>query len=160
MSILWKLGGAAIVLGVLWAAYGSWHHSVYNAGKAEVQAAWDKDKAGRQAIVDAAVKQQQERDDAIIQANAKDLDKYRAVVADAASAGLALARRLRDAERRQHAAESALSEINSRPGAAAPGADSGDGPLTIAVGAALAECTDNAAQLNALSAEVRRNQPP
>lgn len=42
----WKpLAGAIVLVGILWAV----HHHGYNAGKATVQAAWDKDKSARAA---------------------------------------------------------------------------------------------------------------
>lgn len=93
----WKpLAGAAIVLLALWAV----HHHGYNAGKATVQAAWDKDRAAR-AEADARVMQAQAELEAANRARNEVIereykDKLAAIAADRDS----IAGRVREYESR------------------------------------------------------------
>jgi hypothetical protein len=167
LGLLWgstggRIASVLVLLGAVSLGYGLWHHRVYTQGYAAggdaVQARWDAVRAQQQAAVDAKLKEQQEKTDAIVQANVDTLADYEARVEVADATGRALARQLRDAEARYRAAlAGAVSPVPGGPGAAAPGAAGGDDPFTAALGAVFTECVNNSAQLDALIAEVNRN---
>src|SRR5277367_1670570 len=135
------------------------YRTVYNSGKQagmeQVQTAWDQDKEAIQKVTDAAIaKATKDRDDAL-EANEGIKNDYEAQLLTARANATAISNQLRNYQARHTSSFDQLPETSS--GLGAPAASTGQGlaKLDDALGAALTECKDNAAQLNALIAEIK-----
>jgi DNA-binding LytR/AlgR family response regulator len=134
----------------------------YDAGKKSgsdvVQKLWDANKAQIQATADAAIANVTKERDAALQANEVAQNGYQVQLSAANASAADFARRLRNAEASIAASSRAMSKVGSGQQSTTTGTQSGDVVLTNALGSALAECSANAAQLNALIAEVKPQQ--
>lgn len=127
----------------------------YAAGAAAVQVKWDVDKAAIMAAAAAAIlKAQQDRDEAL-QANQVIHDTYEAELLAAHTSANSLAQRLREYAANATANSGRVPQADRGPGSPAAGTPSGDDRLTELLGAAFAECTQNADQLDALIAQLK-----
>lgn len=154
-----KLIAGAVIIAVL-IGLGFWgYHNIYQTGKAagaaEVQTAWDADKAAIQKATDAAIAQATAQRDMALQANEVIHAQYANELAAAAATGLQLAQRLRDAESRAATDRGPVSKTDRGPRPSAAGEASSMGAINEALGSVLTECADNRAQLNALIGEIK-----
>jgi hypothetical protein len=146
---------AALALGAA-LAYGCYHVADLKgkAAVASLQHAWDVDKASIQKVTDDAIaKATQERDTAL-QANEVISNDYQSQLSSARALSLSLAQQLRSYASRA-TNSGAVPKAGGGQGTAPTSSQSGDVVLTNALGAALAECSANAAQLDALIVELK-----
>jgi len=155
-----KLGIIAVIVIALalggYLGYRSAYDSGLTAGKAEIQAAWDTDKAKIQAVTDAAIAQATKDKEDAIAANEAIQNDYQTQLSAARTLSDALAQRLRSYTASHPANSGAVSKAGSGSEPAATSSQAGDVILTNALGAALAECSANTAQLDALIVEIKR----
>jgi hypothetical protein len=149
--------GVGVILLALagYLGYRSAYDSGLMAGKAEVQTLWDADKAAIQRVADAAIAQAtKERDDALT-ANEVAQNGYQTQLSAANASAADFAKRLRYTEALIATRSSAVPKAGSGQQPTATSTQSGDVSLTNALGAALAECSANVAQLDALIIEIK-----
>jgi len=131
------------------------YDSGQTAGRAEIQTQWDANRAKIQAVTDAAIATAtKQRDDAFI-ANEVAQHGYQEQLSAINATAADFARRLRYAEARIATHSDPLPKTSGGQQPAATGAQAGDVNLTNAIGAALAECSANTAQLDALIVELK-----
>ena len=160
MSLEYKLIGGAILFLILGGAIYFGLRSVYSAGvtdgKAVVQIAWDTDRAGIQKVTDVAIAQATAQRDMALQANEVIANDYQTKLSSANASAADLLGRVRAYEARAAANSSFVQKAGGEPatapaGQVAPSKDSLD-QFLLAYDAA---CQSDAAQLNALIAEIR-----
>lgn len=126
-----------------------------NAGASRVQTQWDEDKSAIQKVTDAAIATATKQRDDALQANEVAQNGYQIQLSAANSSAADFAKRLRSAEARIAANSSAVSKAGSGQQPSSASSQAGDVGLTNALGAALAECSSNSAQLDALIVELK-----
>jgi len=144
----------AILAGLWW--YGEHRYTLgLNAGKAEVQSAWDTDKANIQKVTDAAIADANAKKEMAEKANEDITRDYEAKLSANRASSDALAASLRDTRTRLAASLGALSKAANNPGASTGSAPPGVGSLDAATAAALTECQAVRAGYIALIAQVK-----
>lgn len=106
-------------------------------------------------MTDAAIATATKQRDDALQANEVAQNGYQIQLSAANSSAADFAKRLRSAEARIAANSSAVSKDGSGQQPSTASSQAGDVGLTNALGAALAECSSNAAQLDALIVELK-----
>jgi hypothetical protein len=150
-----KLAAALALLAAIGWGVVADYHAGKKAGSDAVQAAWDKDKASIQAVADAAIATATKERDAALEANEAVSNDYQTQLSAARALSGSLAAKLRDYAARTSASGGGVSKAGSGQGTAGTSTPSGDAGLTNALGAALAECSANTAQLDALIVEIK-----
>jgi hypothetical protein len=154
--LLAYLVGAAAVLGaVLWL-----EHAVYAAGDKNganrVQVAWDQDKADIARVTTSAIAQATAQRDMALQANEAIHNDYQTQLLAARDLSQQLSQRLRDATDRLATRGGALSKASGGQSATATSAESAaEAGIYERLAAYDAACQNDAAQLNALIAELK-----
>jgi hypothetical protein len=143
---------AALVLAVCTGLYGA--HVGHKAGAAEVQVLWDADKASIAKTAADALAAEQAKTIAALNANQGIINDYDAKLSAAGASNSDLALRLRHALGAP-ASCSSVPEAPGVPGTAPAGSPSGAGSVADAVAAAITESELNAAQLDALIAQIK-----
>ena len=143
---------AALVLAVCTGLYGV--HVGHKAGAAEVQVLWDADKASVAKTAADALAAEQAKTIAALNANEGIINVYDAKLSAAAAANGDLSDRLRRALSAT-ASCCPLQPPSDQPGTAPAGSPSGTGSVADAVAAAITESELNAAQLDALIAQIK-----
>ena len=144
----------ALLAAFAWGAYAD-YSAGRKAGSDAIQAAWDKDKAAIQATADAAIATATRERDTALQANEAISNDYQIQLSASRANSVELAKRLLKYASAAAARGGGVPEAGDRQGTAATGTPAGDGGLTNALGAALAECSANTAQLDALIVELK-----
>lgn len=148
-----------LIIAILVAGVCGWGcRAIYNAGvtsgRSRVQARWDADKLATQKLV---AEQQQVADEklaAAVKLNQEILDAYSAKMADVQADADDYARRLRNAQGELATNAGTLPRVAGGFAAAVATPPPSEGRLDAAVGARLAECDANEAQLTALEGEL------
>lgn len=156
MIKLYAYAAGAIALVAL-SAFG--YHAIYSSGKtageALIQTQWDANKEAIQKTTDAAIAQAIKARDDALQANEGVKNDYEAQLLAANANAAVFAQRLRNYQAHPSTDRGTVPKAGSGPAAPATGASGGDGTLTNALGDALAECSANTAQLDALIIELK-----
>jgi hypothetical protein len=156
VKIIAALGLLIAILGGLW-WYGEHRYNLgLAAGKAEIQTAWDVDKANIQKVTDAAIAQANAQKDAALQANEVIANGYAAKLSAAQSSVSTLASQLRDTRTRLAAHQRSLPQAPNNPGAPTGTATSSPGLLDVAIANTVSECAAVRAGYEALIAEITR----
>lgn len=153
-KILAVLVGLGLAAGAGVFAYSRIFDSGLTAGRAEVQAKWDKDRLRMQKLIDAAAAENAKNHEVAAVRDQEAEDAYNSVVQGTAAVAAAYARSLHDYENRLAASSNAVSI--SRYFAKSPTAAdvSGPRPIDAAIGARLAECDQHEAAYQALISEL------
>jgi hypothetical protein len=163
IRILLLVVGAGALIGFGAFGYRAIYDAGLTAGRAEIQAKWDADRLETQKLADAAEAKNAADLAATLKLDQETIDGFKAEAAAAAAHAADYARRLHDAENRLRAGGSSLPQGRGQPGVAQPPQAPSQGRFDAAVGARLAECDANEAQLSALQAEllpqIARNLP-
>jgi hypothetical protein len=149
----------ALVLLLGLVGFGFWgYRSAYGsgqtAGKAEVQGAWDRDKAAIQALTTDAIAQAMKDKDAALIANEGVRHDLQTQVDSARAIAGNLAQRLRIATARSASNSGPVSQAGPRQGAATTVPASSNDAITVAIANALTECAVNADNHDALIKEL------
>lgn len=159
-KLIAALLGIVIFLGALFFGFRAVYDAGDNAGASRVQLLWDDDKANIQKVTDAALANVTKERDAALATNEAAQNAYQTQLSAATASAADFASRLRSAEARIAANRSSVPKSGSGSEPTPASAQSGDVVLTNAIGSALAECSANAAQLNALIAEIKPQITP
>jgi hypothetical protein len=143
--------GAGLVVGAI--LLGVIYHRGYVAGSAKVQARFTEYVSLSDAALSRAQAEAASRENAARENNAKVITDYERRLTDSRVYSSGLASRLR--EYIAKANSSPVSENPDQPGTIGPGAPGGIEQITVVIGDAFGECRANAAQLDALIAEIR-----
>jgi hypothetical protein len=155
--------GLVILIAVLglvgWGLKAS-YDSGETSGKAQVQTAWDTDKAKIQAVTDAAIAKATKDKETAIATNEGVINELQAQLSTASASANTYASQLRDTRTRLAASLSALSQARNNPVTSAAPAAPGVGQLDAATGAALSECYAVRASYSALIKELSPQLAP
>ena len=146
--------GVIVLIAAAFWGYQTIYSEGKKAGAATVQSAWDTDKAAIAAQTAQAIAQATKQRDDALEANEAIHNDYQAQLSAATASAQSLAQRLRDTQARLAASSSTMPKAGGGQSTAGAGPASSDAGLTGAVAAVFQECTDNAAQLDALIAEI------
>ena len=147
------IAGALILLALVGGVWGYGHVRYVageNAGKAEVQALWEIDKAAIAKLADEAKAEAIATEDAAQRRNQGVIDDYQTALSNARASASALTASLRDARARLTTNSRAVSQTPNNPGAAPGAAAPGVGQADVLLGDALAECAATRAGYAAL----------
>jgi len=125
------------------------------AGENAIQTLWDKDRASIQTTADLAIATATKQRDDALEANEVAQNVYQTEISAVNANAADFARRLRSAESRLAAGGGTVPKAGSGQQSVAAGSQAGDVSLTNALGSALAECSANTAQLDALIIEIK-----
>jgi hypothetical protein len=149
------LAVAVILIGGGWWLYHSAYSEGQTAGKAEIQSAWDLDKAAIQAAADKAVADATKARDDALEANGVIQNDYQAQLSAADARATVLAGRLRDYQARIAAGSSGVPKAGGGQGTTATSPESAqEAGIYERLASYDAACQSDAAQLNALIAEL------
>jgi hypothetical protein len=154
-KLLGFIVGAVLLLAAVFFGFRAVYDAGDKSGAARIQLQWDQDKADIQRLSDAAIANVTKERDAALQANEVAQNGYQAELSAANASAADFARRLRSAEARLAASSGSVPQASGGQQSADPSSQAGDVRLTNALGAALAECSENAAQLDALIVELK-----
>jgi hypothetical protein len=144
---------AALLIGGWWLDEHA-YHSGLTAGKAEVQTAWDQDKAAIEKLDEAAIaKANKDRDDALA-TNEGIQNDLQTQLATARALNTDLAQRLRAYEISSTARGNSVSEARGGPDTPTAAVNASLGRLDDATAAALSECAANRTNQIALIGEI------
>lgn len=149
------LVGIIVFLGAIFFGMRAVYDAGDKAGSTKIQLQWDADRAAIQKLSDAAIANATKERDAALHANEVAQNGYQAQLSAANASAADFARRLRDAEARIAAGGGGVSQGSDRRESPDPSATASDVRLTNALGNALAECSANTAQLDALIVELK-----
>lgn len=127
----------------------------HTSGVAEITAQWDADKLAIQKVTDAAIAQATAERDMALKANEGIENDYQAQLSASHALSDSLAIQLRKYAASHPANSGTVPKTGSGQAASAASSPAGDDRLTSALGAALAECSANTAQLDALIIELK-----
>lgn len=152
--------GVVLILALLgggYFGYRSAYDSGQTAGKAQIQTAWDNDKAAITATADAAIAAATKAKEDALANNEAISNDYQAQLSAANASASQFAQRLRNAEATIAANRSAMSKAGSGSSLKDPGAPTSSdqlGQLVALVTDLRTECAANADQLDALNKEL------
>jgi hypothetical protein len=154
-KLLAGLVGIIVFLGALFFGFRAVYDAGDKAGAARIQLAWDQNKSDIQRLADEAVANVTKERDQALEANEVAQNGYQAQLSAANASAADFASRLRRAEASIAANSRPMPQGGGGQQSSATSAQTGDVNLTNALGAALAECSANTAQLDALIVEIK-----
>jgi len=142
-------------LGAVFFGFRAVYDAGHSAGVSETTAQWDADKIAIQKVTDAAIAQATAERDMALKSNEAIQNDYQSKLTAATANAADFALRLRNAETLIAANRSNVPKAGGGSESATASTEAGDVRLTNALGAALAECSANTAQLDALITEIK-----
>ena len=142
-------------MGAVFFGFRAVYDAGHSAGVSETTAQWDADKIAIQKVTDAAIAQATAERDMALKSNEAIQNDYQSKLTAATANAADFALRLRNAETLIAANRSNVPKAGGGSESATASTEAGDVRLTNALGAALAECSANTAQLDALITEIK-----